>query len=256
MQRFLQGFLLLTSFSFSNAFANSVTLSTLEWEPYIGKNVNGKGDKGYVYDIVKAAFEASGYSVDIQFFPWARAVSNAETGKHDGVFPEYNVETTWGQLSSPFPGGPIGLYKRKELKVAYKVSPQEPTQTEALKGLKTYKFGVVKGYTNTESFDKADFLKKSEATSDSQNLKKLHSKRVDLVVIDKFVARALLGTPELQSISDDLEFMEPALEDKSLFINFSKNAPDYEKKLAAFNQGLASIIADGKLNAILAKYGF
>ncbi len=53
-----------------------------------------------------------------------------------------------------------------------------------------------------------------------------------------------------------LEFMEPPLENKMLYIAFSKHAADYWKKLTAFNAGPRQITVDGTLARIMERHGF
>jgi len=232
---------------------NVVTLATLEWEPYIGPNMK---NNGYVYEIVEKAFERVNYKIDVKFLPWARAVKVTEDGVRDGLFPEYYDEGRKPKyvFSNPYPGGPVGLYKRKDLNVKYSVDPQKQ-QTEALKALKQYKFGVVRGYVNTTEFDAASFLKKDAVASDELNLKKLFKKRIDFIFIDKYVAKHIIVTKYPHYLGE-LEFMEPPLENKPLYIAFSTKAKNYEQKQKAFNEGLKMIEQDGTLNKILEKHGF
>ena len=230
-----------------------VTLATLDWAPYIGQDLP---DKGYVYEIVVAAFEKSGYKTEISFFPWARAVNTVELGETDVLFPEYYDDTRKKTCvySDPFPGGPVGLFKQKSMNEQWSADPQTE-QTKALQSLKNYKFGVVRGYINTEEFDKATFLIKEEVASDEMNLKKLFGKRIDFIFIDKLVANHLIKTKYPQ-YSGKLEFMEPAMEEKQLYLAFSKKAAGYKVKLKAFNNGLKEITANGTLKKIMEKHGF
>ena len=231
----------------------TVTLATLEWEPYIGPNMKSNG---YVYEIVEQALKRSNIAVDIRFLPWARAVNTVQTGKRDGLFPEYYDEGRLADFvfSDSFPGGPVGLYKRKDNKISYSVDPQK-YQTAALKALQQYKFGVVRGYVNTKEFDEATFLKKEEVNSDETNLKKLFKGRIDFIFIDKYVAKHIIVTKYPHYLGE-LEFMEPPLEVKPLYIAFSKKAKDYESKLKSFNSGLKLLEKDGSLTKIMEKHGF
>ncbi|SHO47291.1 substrate-binding periplasmic protein [Desulfopila aestuarii] len=231
----------------------TVHFATLDWEPYVGQNIK---NNGYVTEIVIEAFKRSGYTTEIIFYPWARAVRTAEYGEVDGIFPEYYDEGRKKSFvfSDPFPGGPVGLYKRKDTAATYSVDPQT-NQTEALRGLAAYRFGVVRGYINTAEFDAADFLKKDEGFSDEINIKKLYNRRIDFMFIDKFVAEHLI-TDKFPEFAAELEFMVPPLENKLLYVAFSKQAADYQEKLSAFNQGLAQITADGTLAAIIKRHGF
>ena len=148
----------------------TIHLATSEREPYIGVNLP---NNGYVYELVSEAFKRVGYDVEISFYPWARAVRNVEKGQLHGLLPVYYDESLAGDLvfSDPFPGGKIGLLKKKTTKVTYPVDPGS-NQTEALRSLWDFTFGVVRGSVNTPEFDAADFLKKDFVTTDMQNLLK------------------------------------------------------------------------------------
>jgi len=231
----------------------TISLATLEWEPYIGPSMT---NNGYVHEIVVEALKRVGYKADIKYYPWARAVKLSEEGKCDGLFPEYYDEGRKPKyvFSDPYPGGPVGFYKQKKANIKFSVDPQKK-QTEALKALQQYKFGVVRGYINTQEFDSADFLKKEEVVSDEQNLVKLFKGRIDLIFIDKYVAKHII-VKKYPHYMDELEFLEPPLEIKPLYIAFSTKAPDYEKKRSVFNEGLKLLEKDGAMKAILEKHGF
>lgn len=230
-----------------------ITLATLDWEPYVGKTLPGHG---YVYEIVVAAFKSVGYQVDIQFFPWARAVKTAQSGQADGLFPEYydDIRKTDFVFSDSFPGGPVGFLVRKDSMITFTVDPRKD-QTKALQGMKQYSFGVVRDYINTKEFDAASFLKKDVADSDAQNIMKLYGKRIHLAFIDKFVAQHLIKT-KYPNYAKYLVFMEPSLEVKPLYIVFSKAAPNYEQKMKDFNEGLNNLKKKGTIEVIMKKYGF
>ena len=224
--------------------AQSITLATLDWPPYIGPAVR---NNGYVTEIVNTAFAHSGDKTEIEYMPWARAVKETTEGRFDGLFPEYYSQERESThvFSEPFPGGPVGFMKRLDRKISY----------SSLRDLSKYNIGVVRGYINTVAFDNADYLNKEVATSDTINLKKLIRNRVDLIVIDKFVARHILER-EFGGDICVVEFMEPALESKNLYIAFSRKAPDYQSKIDAFNQGLRKIKKNGELDRILRKHNF
>ncbi len=230
-----------------------VVLATSDWEPYIGEKLPGHG---YVHEIAVEAFKSMGYRTEIHFYPWARALAMAEGGKADGLFPEYFEEHRQASFaySNPFQGGPVGFLVRKDSRIAFDKDPRK-NLTEALRGLASHRFGVVRGYVNTQAFDEATFLTKEEAGSDAQNIQKLWAQRIDLIFIDQFVARHLIRT-RFPDMSDRLVFLEPPLEIKPLYIAFSKRAPGYEQKLKDFNAGLERIEKAGTLKAILKKYGF
>jgi len=222
----------------------TITLTTLNWEPYIGEELK---NQGYVAEIVREAFHRSGYQVDIKFMPWARAVQLAKNGEVDGYFPEYYAQevTTHSQFSDAFPGGPMGFFKRKGSTINY----------QSIEDLKPYTIGVVRGYVNTAEFDAADYLQKDPVTNDTLNIRKLLGGRIDLFIADKFVGLYLLER-DLPEKLGQIEFLEPPLELKDLFVCISKKTTDADKKLIAFNSGLKQMEQDGSLKTILNRHGF
>lgn len=230
-----------------------VRLVSADLAPYIGEELQ---DNGYVYQLVTEAFKRVGYKVEMEYYPLARAKMLAEEGACDGLMPVYYDATLEEKLafSDPFPGGRIGLLKRKSFNVDFDVDPTKD-QTEVLKQLKAYRFGFRTGAVNTEEFDNATFLNKSGVTTDSQNLLKLFMGRIDFAVIDKYTA-AYLMIEKFPHMIGKLEFMEPPLGIRSFRLAFSKKSKGFEKRLADFNRGLQEIIDDKTLDAILYKYGF
>lgn len=242
---FVLSFLLFSCLLHNNARSGTtVTLATLDWEPYIGEKMP---NQGYVASLVREAYKASGYTVEMKFMPWARVVAMTKEGRFDGYLPEYYAESlkTDFLVSEPFPGGPLGFFKRKADAINFKT----------LEDLKPYKVGVVRDYVNTEEFDKAAFLQKDLANNDITNLRKLLGKRIDLVVADKFVGTYLLKQ-DMPDKAGEVEFMTPVLEEKSLYLCISKKIPDAEAKIKAFNDGLKVIKENGTLATIMKANGF
>ncbi len=231
----------------------TVSLATLEWPPYIGTEMR---DNGYVYQVVKRAFEKAGYEVSINYYPWARALSMASSGNVDALFPEYYDESRLDEFdfSAPFPGGPVGFYKRRKDDIKFSVDPREHPH-EALQSLTKFSFGIVRGYINTKAFDEAAYLLKDSVSDDELNLKKLFAKRIDLIFIDKYVASYLI-TEKYPWMADSLEFMEPALEEKRLYLAFSKKAEASARKRADFDKALEEMSASGELQNIILDHGF
>lgn len=224
--------------------AETIKLATLEWEPYIGEKLK---NQGYVAEVVIQAFKKAGYEVQIDYMPWARVITLAKKGTYDGYFPEYYSDSLKENfhVSDAMPGGPLGLFKRKGEAISY----------STIKDLSPYKIGVVRGYINTAEFDAADYLKKDEANDDLTNFRKLLKKRIDLVVADKFVGLYVVKL-NLPDNLNDIEFIEPPLESKDLFVCISKNSPEAFMRIKAFNTGLKAITDDGTVKQILKNHGF
>ena len=222
----------------------SISLATLEWEPYVGKKLK---HYGFTSEIVAEAFKRTGYKVKVTFMPWARVLQEVRKGKYDAAYPAYysDERAKMYALSNPFAEGPLVFYKRKEAVISFR----------SLQDLKPYRIGVVRGYVNSPEFDAADYLTKDIANSDEINLKKLLKGRLDLVVIDKFTSQSILNKiiPEGRDV---LECLKPHLQVKPLYLAVSRKVEGYQHIVKDFNYGLKQISDEGLIKKIMQKHGF
>ncbi|NQD36444.1 transporter substrate-binding domain-containing protein [Permianibacter sp. IMCC34836] len=217
--------------------AEVIRLASLEWPPYTGEQLP---DGGSTSAVLKAAFAAAGYQLEIDYLPWERtlALANSADSGYAGYFPEYfSSEISEHFLYSvPIGSGPLGLAQRRV----------KPLVWQQLTDLQPFTIGVVQGYVNTEEFDAsvaAGLQRVQPAGSDAQNLKKLAAGRIDAAVIDYNVMRYLLRHDQsLTPVKQLLEFNPRLLEDKLLFVCF-RLGPDAERLAKALAQGLEQIDA-------------
>ena len=219
-----------------------VRLATLEWPPYNGARLP---EQGINTAVVRAAFEAVGYRLEIGFYPWSRAVSLADSDPaYIGYFPEYFAERLHRQywLSDPAGSGPLGLAERKD----------HPIVWNTLDDLTRYRIGVVQDYVNTAESDArvAQGVQRGDAAgSDELNLKILAGGRFPLAVIDPRVFEYLvLHNPELHSIGSQLQMNPHLLDEKALYVCF-RRSPNGEQAVKLFNEGLKKI----DVNAVVEK---
>jgi polar amino acid transport system substrate-binding protein len=221
-----------------------ISLAATEWPPYVSQQL---ANNGFVSEIITQAFTRVGYSVELSFMPWKRALQKVEAGHYDAAYPAYYSaeRARIYALSQPFSAGPIGFYKRKDRDISY----------QTLRDLQPYRIGVVRGYVNTSALDAVTFLEKDIADNDEQNLRKLLKGRVDLIVIDKLTAQYLLHTA-IPEGGRYVEFLHPPLAEKRIHVLFSRQTKDFEKIRHDFDRGLQQILADGMMQQILEKHGF
>lgn len=236
-----------------------VRLVSLEWQPYAGAALPEQGASAVV---VRAAFQAMGYAVDIDFYPWARAVRLAEgDNEYDGIFPMYYSTERERRLdcSSSIGHGPLGFAERAAAPVTW----------STLDDLRAHRIGVVRDYVNTDAFDRlvaAGRIDVDTVSSDTQNLQKLAHGRIDLAVIDRNVFDYLSRSSLLRDVGESaapvakngkeaaagdatLRFNAHLLEDKVLYACFKRNAAD-ARLAAVFRAGLRKIDVD----AVVAGY--
>lgn len=210
-----------------------VRLTSLGWPPYSGQTLL---DQGATVEVVRQALGAMGYQLEVDFYPWSRAVHLAADPKsrYHGYFPEYYSESVNYDFvySDPIGYGPLGFAQRRG----------EDIRWESLTDLDRFTLGVVRGYVNTKELDgliAQRTLRASEAQNDTSNLMKAAYGRIDLAVVDENVMRYLLkNDPDLAPVGGDLTFNPTPLDMKSLYVCFNRQ----HKGLAdVLNQGLAKI---------------
>ena len=215
--------------------AETLTLTSLDWPPYSGKSLP---DQGASIAVVKAAVEAMGHSLKVEFYPWSRTVHLAKTYKKIvGYFPEYKFDSTDIIFSDKIGTGPLGFVE----------NVADPITWSSLNDLKSYKIGVVRGYVNTVEFDAmvaSGEIQADEAKSDALNLKKVATKRVPLAVIDSNVLTYLVSnTTSLKQYDKTLVMNPKLLAEKGLYIAFTNDSEGKRWK-AIVDEGLSKIDVD------------
>jgi polar amino acid transport system substrate-binding protein len=224
----------------------SIALTSLEWPPYTGADLEGFGASAQV---LGEALQQVGAELEVTFLPWQRAVKMA---KHDdafvGYFPEYHAESIEEDFffSDPIGTSLLGFIERTD----------NPVQWNSLEDLTPYTIGVVSGYVNTAEFDAmmaAGELNTDGVIDDATNIKKVAAGRIDMAVMDKFVFLYLLKTdPDLHALADRLQFNEKLLEVKKLYVCLKKT-PAGQAAMAIINTGLSSIDATSLQDALIAE---
>lgn len=257
--------------------SKTVNLTTLDWQPYIGADMQ---DFGPNHEVVVTAFNRVGYKVCTAFFTWERTHKLGVEGEDvDGYFPEYYSEDYENELyfSGGYPAGPAGFYKRRDKDLGFRTA----LHMSDFRALTPYRIGVVRGYVNTAPLDEAIgqfvediadpaeraaaqkkaylYANRDQADSDVQNLVKLYNDRIQVVFIDPNVARYHMNKTLEKRYADvhqALEFMEPPLIIHKVYTCISRKTENAKQKLDDFNRGLDLITRDGTLRKIYEKHGF
>jgi len=218
-----------------------VTITSTEFPPLTSEHLE---NYGYLTDIVIQAFEKVGYKVQIELYPWARALKYAQNGQVDGILAWYKKDREkWFVYSYPLPPNLMGFYKHKENNINF----------DKNSGLKPYTIGVVRGYATPPEFEKLN-LSISPMLEDVQMLRMLSKKRIDLAFIDKTLARYLINT-KVPALAKSIEWMEPAVTINTNYVAFSKKVKNYKALLLDFNLGMVRLSEEGGVRMIMEKYG-
>jgi polar amino acid transport system substrate-binding protein len=205
-------------------------LATLEWLPYVGKIVP---QDGLSTVIAGAAAKHAGYTLSVDYFEWTVTLAKGEKDAgFAGYFPEYFTEERARacHLSKSIGTSTLGLATMKST----------PIQWNALSDLNAVKIGVVEGYSNGEAFDamvKQGKQPIENAASDTFNLRRLISKKVPAIAIDREVLRYLLLRSPMR---DETIFSTKPLGELTLHVCFKRTAAGKEMQ-EAFDAGLQKV---------------
>ena len=234
---FLSGWTLLilsSIFVYSASAEEIITIATLEYSPWTGKNLK---DNGFVNHVITEAFKRKGYTVKYSYLPWQRALTETENGKYSALSYVYwskNREKEFF-LSDPISEEKIVLFHLK-------TKPLKDWKT--LDDLKDYQFGATRGYTYTKEFwdaAKTRRLKVDVTNSDVQNFKKLLAGRIDIFPSGLVNGESILRKEFDANKSDLLSFHPKPLSKTTGHLAFSRSRKNSESLVRIFNQGLAEL---------------
>ncbi|MFG5861292.1 substrate-binding periplasmic protein [Metapseudomonas sp. CR1201] len=198
--------------------------------------------QGISLQIVRAAYATQGYTVDMRFVPWARAVSGVKNGEYD-ILPN----AWWTQeraafllFSEPYMRSEIKFIKRKG----------DPFEYHGLESLTGKTVGIVKGYGYGDDFLNAAHFSRPEVSKVLQNIKKLVRGRIDLTLEDEVVARWIIKN-NAPGLMQQIEFTRNSLSSQQMHVASSLSSPRHKLLIDQFNKGLAAIKANGTYDKIL-----
>lgn len=221
---------------------NVITFDTVDWAPYYGINLP---EGGPTVEIAKAAFQAVGFKIKVDFIPWKRALSNVRHGKTMGLIGAYITEERkeWAVFNEkPVAQTVSGIVAKKESNI----------KINSLNDLKEYEIGVLLGSSISPSFDKANFLKKRELSQEILNLKMLLKNRLPFIAGDISVFQSM--TKKIEGAkSGDLK-LAFKLSSNYLYLAFSKKIKNHMELKNKFDKGLRIIKKSGLYLKILKKH--
>ena len=219
-----------------------IAVTTL-WPPYMGPRLR---DKGFLPEILVEAFDQVGYTVTVEFRPWARCLSDVKKGDKDILCGVYYTQEREEFLAYSQSIGEIQdvLFMKEGRNITY----------QQLTDLKPYKIGVLRGAAHGKEFDAADFLNKEEVTHYGQNIRKLLVDKIDLMAGPRDVIKFIIKR-DYPLFIDKIKVVNPPLNMNKIYFGFSKKVAGYQELLKAFSKGLELIKKDGTFNYLAEKHG-
>jgi polar amino acid transport system substrate-binding protein len=240
-KRFWTAVLVGLIFSFPVHGDETLRIYTNNYEPYYGENLP---DQGPVIEIIRLAFKAVGYDIDVSFRPWKRIIQEGQNGECDVIAAVWfnTGRESWMALTDSMLINEVGFYKRKNDDLVFIDYPDLNTRNVVI--------GTVRGYISPEGFNQAG-LKNEEVTEDILNLRKLVNNRIRLALMDKQLGAYLL---KKDMTRHDIEWLV-TLQKIPLRNGIMKTAKgDWRIKRDDFNKGLAIIKSKGMIEQVLKKH--
>lgn len=170
----------------------TVKITTLDYLPYISEK---NPLDGYGGAIVRAAFEAVGYKVTFEFYPWARAKRIASTEGYAGYWPAYDTDLDAGFVPS------IPTHANPSVAVSMKIAPVKLKTVADLRGRTVC---IVTGYsygTEMDQMIKAKQFVVEESTDEKECIKKVIAGRADITINDEYTLAYAVGhDPEVREM--------------------------------------------------------
>ncbi len=220
-----------------------ITAAANAWPPFVDDK---DAQEGLSLAIIRAAYKTQGYTVKMEFVPWARAKAMTIEGKYD-ILPDVwiNEENKKVMMfSDPYAVNVVKFIK----------NPDDPFEYNGMESIKGKKIGAIKGYGYSDEFNAPkDFIREDVADL-MTNIKKLIGKRIDLTLEDEIVAKNQISKED-PTLLAKIKFVDNAFDSKNLYVTAGLANPRHQELIDSFNKGLAEIKANGEFDKILASYG-
>ena len=246
IRRLLIGFTaLFLTFSGASA-AEAVRITNGEWPPFTSPQLPHGGPFSR---IVLEAFELEGVRIEFGFFPWKRAYEYARSGTWDG-------SVGWAKAPRHMDDFFMSIPIISVDKVLIHLKSTH-FDWESIADLKRWRVGAVAGYSYGDDWDSAvenGALQVETTTLDEQNIKKLLQKRVDVVAIERDVARHLIQTRFPPHVADEIAYHPRMLQRTPISLALSRQLPNAPELLERFHRGLERLKKSGNFDAYLTEY--
>ena len=236
--------LLLSTF----AQAKQLKISIGEYPPFASQEYPRQG---IVPQIIRAAFEAQGHTVQFEFMPWGRSFASALKGHYDAAAFWFCVPQRKKDFYCSEP-----LYYEATYFYFHKRKPLQNWQS--LLELSSFNIGATTGYSYTDEFwqfAQRGVLNVDTVTTDVQNFKKLLKGRIDLFPMATIPAKHILKKHFTAEEIEQIAFHSRPLMVESSHLLFLKQSKESKQLLEAFNLGLKAIKESGKYETILNSVG-
>jgi ABC-type amino acid transport substrate-binding protein len=240
--------LLLVMFHIQIAQAETIKVAAIDWCPQICAN---EEKPGYTIELIEKIFQEGEYTLEIDLFPWSRAIKYVSEGRYDAllapakkeaphlVFPNFSVGHQ--QMCFFIDSNSTWRYSNKQSLKDLKIGIANDTSIEELNG-------YIK--ENPEQFHYQPYHERFVA----QNAGKVLKKRIDAFIFTKNTTLYELKNENLHHKIKNAGCVSKA----EIFLAFTpenKKKQQINKMINYFNKRMALLMEAGEINKIHQKYG-
>lgn len=224
------------------------------WEPYAIYTFADQGDEptGVDIELIKAVADDVGCEVTFRQLPWARMVLELENGVIDVTSSTSRTPERehFAYFSEPYRVAEMAVFVRRGEAANYALET-----LSSVPGV-GFRLGVITGYYYGPEFarlmEDPQFAAQVDGAAEYEtNLRKLLHGRIDGLLVDD--AGVAMGEAKSLGIEDRIERHPVPVAGDELHFMFSRKTVD-PATFAALNASLAKMIADGRVDKVMAKY--
>lgn len=234
------------------AASEKVRIATTEFPPYTSKQLP---HHGFINHIVTTAFANSGIQVELEYFPWSRALLEAKAGRFDAVSYSYPVQSRLADFS-------LSDTLVIDKSVFFKLKTRKLNFEDNFDVLSDLRLGVTRGYSYSPAFDA--YLSSSQVPhitvdNDLTNFKLLLLSRIDVFPVEELSGWYLLHNNFPAEQTSLIDIVDKPLAQNTTHLLFPKSIAKSDTLLRKFNLGLAQAKQQGlvdkyKENMIMGAY--
>jgi len=228
--------------------AETIKVAAIDWCPQI---CSDKENPGYTVDLIKKIFQGSKYTVEIDIFPWTRAIKYVSEGKYDALLAPAKKEAP----HLVFPSFPVGYQQ-----MCFFTDAKNTWQYENEQSLQGMQIGIA---IDTSIEELNTYIKKHPQQFQyqpyherflAQNVHKLLKKR-----IDAFIFTNNSTVYELKNVNMYGAIRNAGCVSKAeIFIAFTPvtvKKARVNKMIKYFNNRMAVLVKSDEIKQIHHKYG-
>lgn len=228
---------------------------TVGWEPYVPyqfADENGEAT-GADIELMRAVAKAIDCTAIFKEMPWARQLSEIRNGTLDLAMSASRTpeRESYARFSMPYRRSEMAIFVRDGTASQYPLSSlSDISGTD-------FRLGVILGYYYGDEFEtlkhNPDFASHVDAAADyPTNIGKLLHQRIDGFLVDDLAV--MLAAVRDLGVADRVERHPLYLPGDDFHLMFSRRSLD-PQSVAAVNRALEEMKSDGRIQAILEKFG-